>query len=125
MNKQAQSEFIEQAARSAPAAAGAIATSVTLSEGVAIATLVYIVIQAIYLGWKFASERGERAAARQAASEAAEREARREAREERTVVAAEAREAARKARDNRAHERLERMHHSRPAPLDDDKGGGA
>ena len=87
--KNLQSDLAEQALRGAPAAAGAVATAVTLSEWVGIVTIVYIVIQALYLLWKASWERREKIAAQA-------REIRREAREERAVAAAEAREEARK-----------------------------
>ena len=103
--KNTQSDIVEQVVRGAPAAAGAVATAVTLSEWVGIVTIVYIIIQTIYLGWKAAWERQEKL-------DTQAREARREAREERAVAAAEAREEARKRIEDRRTSA-----HSVPAPL--------
>ena len=71
--KNTQSDIVEQVVRGAPAAAGAVATAVTLSEWVGIVTIVYIIIQTIYLCWKAAWERQEKL-------DTQAREARREAR---------------------------------------------
>ncbi len=92
--KQIQTDIIEQAVRGAPAAAGAVATAVTLSEWVGVVTIVYVIIQAVYLFWKALWERQEKIEAR-------ERAVRREAREERAVVAAELREESRKRLEDR------------------------
>jgi len=83
------SNIAEQALRAAPAAAGAVASAITLSEWVAVVTIVYIIVQVVYLGWKWSWERQEKIAA-------LEREERKELREERALAAAEAREQLRK-----------------------------
>ena len=84
------SDLAAQALRAGPAAAGAVASAITLSEWVAVITIIYITVQVGYLVWKWTWESREKRAA-------FEREARREQREERTLAAAEAREALRKA----------------------------
>lgn len=73
-------DLAAQAARAAPAAAGAVASAITMSEWVAIATLTYIVVQAGYLLWKWRWEYIEK-------TEAREREKRREARAEQCLPA--------------------------------------
>lgn len=45
-------ETMTEAIKAAPAVAGAVYSSLTLNEWVAVATLVYIVIQVIILCWK-------------------------------------------------------------------------
>ena len=51
-------ELAQQTAYASPplAATGAILVGLTLNEWVAAATIVYIVMQAIYLGWKWHQE---------------------------------------------------------------------
>ena len=96
--KNTQSDIVEQAVRGAPAAAGAVATAVTLSEWVGVVTITYVILQAAYLIWKATWERQERIEARA-------RAARQEAREERSVAAAaEAREEARKQAESLAQQ---------------------
>lgn len=95
--KNTQSDLAEQVVRGAPAAAGAVATAVTLSEWVGVVTITYVILQAAYLIWKATWERQERIEARA-------RAARQEAREERSVAAAEAREEARKQAESLAQQ---------------------
>ena len=95
--KNTQSDIVEQVVRGAPAAAGAVATAVTLSEWVGVVTITYVILQAAYLIWKATWERQERIEARA-------RAARQEAREERSVAAAEAREEARKRAESLAQQ---------------------
>lgn len=95
--KNTQSDIVEQVVRGAPAAAGAVATAVTLSEWVGVVTITYVILQAAYLIWKATWERQERIEARA-------RAARQEAREERSVAAAEAREEARKQAESLAQQ---------------------
>ena len=95
--KNTQSDIVEQVVRGAPAAAGAVATAVTLSEWVRVVTITYVILQAAYLIWKATWERQERIEARA-------RAARQEAREERSVAAAEAREEARKQAESLAQQ---------------------
>lgn len=90
-------EIASQALRAAPAAAGAVASAVTLSEWVGVVTITYVILQAAYLIWKATWERQERIEARA-------RAARQEAREERSVAAAEAREEARKQAESLAQQ---------------------
>ena len=91
--KQSTSDIIDQAAKGAPAVAGVYASAVTLSEWVAILTGMYVLIQMVYLVWKWTWERREK-------QEAFARLIRQEAREERQLLAAEAREALRKAEES-------------------------
>ena len=95
--KNTQSDIVEQVVRGAPAAAGAVATAVTLSEWVGVVTITYVILQAAYLIWKATWERQERIEARA-------RAARQEAREERSVAAVEAREEARKQAESLAQQ---------------------
>lgn len=78
------SDLAAQAARAAPAAAGAVASAVTMSEWVAIATITYVIVQAGYLVWKWRWEHIEK-------TEARAREQRREDREHRESADATAR----------------------------------
>ena len=95
--KNTQSDLAEQVVRGAPAAAGAVASAVTLSEWVGVVTITYVILQAAYLIWKATWERQERIEARA-------RAARQEAREERSVAAAEVREEARKQAESLAQQ---------------------
>ena len=73
-------DLAAQAARAAPAAAGAVASAITMSEWVAIVTITYVVVQAGYLLWKWRWEHIEKIEAR-------EREKRRETRDEQCLHA--------------------------------------
>jgi len=42
--------------KAAPAVAGTIFSAITLNEAVAIATLIYVVVQTLYLLWKWHKE---------------------------------------------------------------------
>ena len=49
-------EFKVQSVKAAPAVAGAIFSGVTLNETVAIVTIIYVVLQILYLIWKWHRE---------------------------------------------------------------------
>ena len=55
-----QHEIVEQAARGTPAVVGAIAAAMTLNHWVALATLVYIIVQLLYLIRKWWREEVDR-----------------------------------------------------------------
>lgn len=58
------SEFVTEAAKGTPAVAGAVASAMTLNQVIAVATGIYIVIQAAYLLRKWYREEKDYAAKR-------------------------------------------------------------
>lgn len=56
LSKNMKLEFQQESIKAAPAVAGTVYSTVTLNEWVAIATLIYILLQTGYLLWKWHKE---------------------------------------------------------------------